>query len=273
MSQIQCKGYDQLGAPIKKVSPEDQRLCVDCGTGHLDDHEPQMYYCTADSIARTCSGPATGPSGCEAVVRAHCTNDAMHAQCAGGNMSACQTCQNCAYGLRPPQHTGNSSVISANCSDSAMRRGCGQTARPGGGGSWNSPFYMQWMNKFACLMNGNWYSTQKVSECTGPANTDDCWWRLLSPVAGDAVVNASCANNRIFAALQLKHPECWRACGGGSGHASGHGRGSECEVSCVFNTMLGNDTLGWQAMDTAEIIKPFVHAFDDPAQGGCPRVA
>ena len=63
----------------------------------------QMYYCTPDFIARTCSGPATGAHGCEAVVREHCSNDVMHAQCAAGNMTACQTCQNCAYGLRPPQ--------------------------------------------------------------------------------------------------------------------------------------------------------------------------
>ena len=72
------------------------------------------------------------------------------------------------------------------------------------------------MNEFACLMNGNWYSTQKVSECTGPTNTDNCWWRLHSPVNGDAVVNATCANNRIFAALRQRHPACWQACGAGT---------------------------------------------------------
>lgn len=162
---------------------------------------------------------------------------------------------------------GNSSVIAANCTDSTMRRGCGQKRQPG---SFNAPFYIQWMDDFACLMNGNWYSTQKVSECMGAANTDSCWWRLHSPVAGDAVVNATCANDRIFAALRARHPECWRGCGDKANASKV--RGSLCEVFCVFNTMLGNKTLGWERMKAADIVEPFVHAFDDPANGGCPRV-
>ena len=40
----------------------------------------------------------------------------------------------------------------------------------------------------------------------------------------------------------------------------------------VFNTMLGNSSLGYQAMDREEIIAPFEKAFDDPASGGCPRI-
>ena len=55
------------------------------------------------------------------------------------------------------------------------------------------PFYSRWMQEFACLMNGNWYSTQAVSECNGEPD-DSCWWQLLSPVRGEVVVNGESSN-------------------------------------------------------------------------------
>ena len=36
------KGYDQLNRPIHKMSPEETKMCIDCGTGHLDSHEPEV---------------------------------------------------------------------------------------------------------------------------------------------------------------------------------------------------------------------------------------
>ena len=49
------------------------------------------------------------------------------------------------------------------------------------------------MQEFACLMNGNWYSTQAVSECKGEPD-ESCWWQLLSPVRGEVVVNGESSN-------------------------------------------------------------------------------
>ena len=56
------------------------------------------------------------------------------------------------------------------------------------GNNFGQPFYSRWMQEFACLMSGNWYSTQAVSECKGEPD-ESCWWQLLSPVRGEVVVN------------------------------------------------------------------------------------
>ena len=56
------------------------------------------------------------------------------------------------------------------------------------GNNFGQPFYSRWMQEFACLMNGNWYSTQAVSECKGEPD-GSCWWQLNSPVRGSVVVN------------------------------------------------------------------------------------
>eukprot|EP01045_Picozoa_sp_COSAG04_P017694 COSAG04_NODE_1583_length_6248_cov_2.522036_2_plen_51_part_00 len=49
------------------------------------------------------------------------------------------------------------------------------------------------MQEFACLMNGNWYSTQAVSQCKGEPD-ESCWWKLNSPVRGEVVVNGESSN-------------------------------------------------------------------------------
>ena len=61
------------------------------------------------------------------------------------------------------------------------------------GNNFGQPFYSRWMQEFACLMNGNWYSTQAVSECKGEPD-ESCWWQLLSPVRGEVVVNGESSN-------------------------------------------------------------------------------
>ena len=61
------------------------------------------------------------------------------------------------------------------------------------GNNFGQPFYSRWMQEFACLMNGNWYSTQAVSECKGEPD-DSCWWQLNSPVRGEVVVNGESSN-------------------------------------------------------------------------------
>ena len=43
-----------------------------------------------------------------------------------------------------------------------------------------------------------------------------------------------------------------------------------CPVSCLFTTMLGNKTAGVPGLSKQEVIAPFVNAFADPEQGGCP---
>ena len=61
------------------------------------------------------------------------------------------------------------------------------------GNNFGQPFYSRWMQEFACLMNGNWYSTQAVSQCKGEPD-ESCWWKLNSPVRGEVVVNGESSN-------------------------------------------------------------------------------
>lgn len=226
LGNMQCKGYPRPGQQ-DNMTVRDSKLCADCGTGHLANNEPGMFYCTAESVERGCN---PDPVACAAVVKKYCHVPG----CESGNQSACQQCQNCMYG---GNRTARLAAITANCTDTDMRSGCGEQMN--NNDPFHQPFYMQWMQNFACLMQGNWYSTQQVSECKSDSEDSDCWWRLHSPVAGEVVVNATCANDRIFRALKNRHPECWQKCTGKQAQP-----GSLCDTSCVFNTMLGNTTLG-----------------------------
>jgi|EP01047_Picozoa_sp_COSAG01_P066203 hypothetical protein len=74
--------------------------------------------------------------------------------------------------------------------------------------------YDSWISGLACLMDGNWYSTDEAGQCKPDgSNADSCWWTLKSPLKGERQVNASCADTRVLEALKTKNPSCWDACG------------------------------------------------------------
>ncbi len=106
-----------------------------------------------------------------------------------------------------------------------MSEACGQQEQ----NPWqqDQPYYQKWQDDFACKLSGNWYSTQKVSECKGEPD-ESCWWKLNSPVRGEVVVNASCVDGRVTKHVRSKHPECWAACGDQADNSS-----SLCPTSCV----------------------------------------
>ena len=93
--------------------------------------------------------------------------------------------------------------------------------------------------------------------------TEDCWWRLRSPISGAAVVNATCADGRVNAGVRALNPGCWTDCGADSDNAT-----SYCAVKCLFETMLGNTTSG-KKPTKGEVVAPFVDAFKPAAAGGC----
>lgn len=160
----------------------------------------------------------------------------------------------------------------------------------------------RWMNAFACLMSGNWYSTQAAGRCsTATAGNDDdaCWWKLHSPEQGTRVVNASCADGewntstarkpcqlslgvcdhcagqvigsmafagRVVAAVRSRHPSCWAGCP----VAEQENATAPCPVHCLFNIILGNASMGLKPMTKEELIAPFEAAFAPEQQGGCP---
>ena len=124
------------------------------------------------------------------------------------------------------------------------------------------PDYDTWMQHLACLMDGNWYSSQAAGQCKDGADTD-CWWRLVSPENGERAVNASCVDDRVQSSLRRKNEACWAAC------AQPDNATALCPVSCLFETMIGNPTTGRKPLTKEEVVSPFEAAFDDPSQGGC----
>eukprot|EP01052_Picozoa_sp_SAG31_P012874 SAG31_NODE_762_length_12275_cov_14.077119_9_plen_710_part_00 len=124
------------------------------------------------------------------------------------------------------------------------------------------PDYDTWMRDLACLMDGNWYSSQAAGQCKDEADTD-CWWRLASPENGERVVNASCVDDRVQSSLRQKNEACWNAC------AQPDNATALCAVSCLFETMIGDPTTGRAALTKEEVVAPFEAAFDEPSQGGC----
>ena len=111
------------------------------------------------------------------------------------------------------------------------------------------PDYDTWMRDLACLMDGNWYSSQAAGQCKDEADTD-CWWRLVSPENGERVVNASCVDDRVQSSLRQKNQACWNAC------AQPHNATALCTVSCLFKTMIGDPTTGRAALTKEEVVAP-----------------
>eukprot|EP01045_Picozoa_sp_COSAG04_P037647 COSAG04_NODE_9717_length_837_cov_1.300813_1_plen_81_part_10 len=80
-------------------------------------------------------------------------------------------------------------------------------------------------------------------------------------------MNASCVDGRVTKHVRSKHPECWAACGDQADNSS-----SLCPTSCIFNTILGNATLGIESMTREEVRQPLEDAFLGPGAAGSPRV-
>jgi hypothetical protein len=248
-SYWECQGQlAQHCGTFSKNIPRDK--CMSCAQSHMA--ELLKNGCSAEMIAKGCSEP----QGCSDAVRQSCGKSAAATSCHHKkNQSACKECELCAY--RSP------ATSAANCSFELVDEGCGDYSH-----SRHSSIYDEWMSGLACLADGNWYSTQSVSECKpGDASGADCWWRRQdnSPRKGQRMINASCADGRVTGALRKKNPSCWQACGADADNST-----SLCSVSCLFTTMLGNETLGTKPLTKEAVVQPFVDAFLPASQGGCP---
>ena len=90
-------------------------------------------------------------------------------------------------------------------------------------------------------------------------------WLLESSVNGTREVNASCADERVQAAVRKTNPKCWDKCGAQANNATAF-----CPVSCLFDTILGNKSEGRAPLTKEEIVSPYLGAFRPVAEGGCP---
>ena len=147
---------EHCGTAFNNV-PRDK--CMSCAHDHL----PELLNngCTADLIAKACSEP----QGCTDAVRNSCDKSGAASACRK-NQTACKECEQCAF--RSP------STSAANCSFELLYDTCGDYSH----GHHHYSVYDEWMGGLACLADGNWYSTQSISECRPDDKTGaNCWWR------------------------------------------------------------------------------------------------
>ena len=129
--------------------------------------------------------------------------------------------------------------------------------------------YVGWAsNELSRIMNGTWYSTRKAGQCkAGQQIGKDCWWREIEQTR---MVNATCVNDNMVRAVQLRQPSCFKEC------PRPNDQKSDCWVQCLFETIVGNATKSPPLPPTpkAVIVRAFEQSFesDSPAKGGCADV-
>ena len=123
--------------------------------------------------------------------------------------------------------------------------------------------WIDYISGLGCIMNGTWYSTREEGECAGNVVDNSCWWRLAEQ---HRTVNASCVDNRVISAVQALRPQCWTHC------PFPKNRTTSCYLDCLFQTLVGNVSMGIKPMSRGEIVAPFEEAFLPVAKGGCPAV-
>ena len=169
--------------------------CVSCASRHAK--ELAAAGCTPALIDAGCAVP----HGCTDSVHSSCS--ALTKDKCGNNHTQCEACESCAF--------GSPETSKHNCSFNIVYDTCGDYSKTHH--SYHRSIYDQWMDGLACLADGNWFSTQAVSQCADDDSTGgaDCWWRLQknSPPAGERVINASCADGRVTSALRKRNPSCW----------------------------------------------------------------
>lgn len=76
-------------------------------------------------------------------------------------------------------------------------------------------------------------------------------------------VNASCLANILFAVIKEANPSCFAQCGPGAD------RGDQCFMSCVVETVLGNQATGTGGINVQNMVTAWESAFTG---GKCPAV-
>jgi hypothetical protein len=140
--------------------------------------------------------------------------------------------------------------------------------------------YAMWKYNINVLLGAGmaWYSTPAAGECApgvrpgvGPAG---CSWRVA---AAGKLVNASCLDTHLWAAVAARGHRCFAACPGAGRNAS-TGAATDCGLGCFFGTVFGSP--GGQkiaparAMARSDLLSVWARAFasDDSAEGGCPAL-
>jgi len=129
----------------------------------------------------------------------------------------------------------------------------------------------QWKSDLSKMLGGLWYSTPSEAECGNPAANGECRWTQLEVLK---TINASCANDKVLAAVQAKGEDCFSKCSA----ADRKNVTSDCSTICFFQTVVGKSksfpNITNAQMSSEELVQPWLGAFesDDVARGGCPSL-
>ena len=227
--------WDKLGSPAE---------CTKCAAAVTS-----AGVCTSGQVEFACRPDA---AFCAAGVEYACG----HRDRIDGEVDA-GSCLMCAFGAG-----AETTLMEAHCNASAVSEACTVDTK----GSWPNVqnTWSDYIFELGCFMNGTWYSTKKEGLCADD-DTEECWWKLAET---KRTVNQSCVDDRVVTAVKVRRPECWEACTG----TTGSNITQPCFLSCLFDTILGNATLGVKPMTATGVAAAFVKAFEPAAEGGCPTV-
>eukprot|EP00041_Stephanoeca_diplocostata_P029443 m.868504 g.868504 ORF g.868504 m.868504 type:complete len:568 (-) comp23563_c0_seq4:558-2261(-) len=217
---------------------EPTKQCTECATTGNNWKLLQQSGCTMDFVDHLCH---MDMDGCLHKVEKVCQKTI--------GMNSCGSCLE--------KHTHELEL--ANCSTSVAEYACQ------GGNHENK--WEEYIGALACHMDqGNWYSTSAAGECKGQEITEDCWWYIAEELR---MVNSTCADGNVVQNVQAQRPECWANCPGDDGKNIT----TACFLDCLFETLLGNESIGLKPMDPADIARPFTDSFTKAVgEGGCPAI-
>merc|ERR1719201_2987635 len=244
------------------ITDDNSTKCVMCA--NLKKFHKQVFghnitagegQCTQDLIYEACG--LEQPKVCTANVQRLCYYDSAHQR---RTPMECVKCVSALTGYDKELVFGPDLLHGqGNCSEGQVETSCGYEPPP----VEPEVKVQYWTNTLAQRLNGSWYSTRSEGECNATKHTD-CWWTLA---ANPRNVNTTCVHTHVLNATYKLRPKCFEACPDPKRSIY-----SVCPLSCMLETLVGNVTSGVPGMDKNDILKPFLDAFKDEKQGGCPEI-
>ena len=235
---------------------------------------PLPAACTHD-VAAHCEGflppstpsPRFGPanwSACHKCVGGYAKNATAHWNPRTSTAGPCGLEPRVAHRPDPPGRVLPEAVVFGMC------RGAPPPSAPPplSNATWPGKGWLPNSRLVRRLVRGSWFSTPAAGECVGeqrPGDGSGCAWRAVQM---QRVVNYSCANARVGAAVIARNQPCFGRCSDG-GDAFPRAP-SDCWTRCFYNTLLGNTTFGDPGLRAGDVVVPFANAFKPEADGGCP---
>ena len=258
-SECQCKAIVKLS-----VGRETDAMCHRRSSSvAVEDPRPNTpYWECNDQLFQHCVGTSDCVSCAEKLQIPSCTSSSIHSLCHAEfrrcnetivetcGMKDTNDCRNCAFASTDAMQMGH-------CNTSYVNYACEYNAP-----SKKSDIYSDWIESFACMMKGTWYSSTIDGYCNGTI-TDDCWWNVNDPIR---TVNQTCVDGNVVDTVYNYNSTCFQSC------SQPRNISTNCVVDCLFSNILGLD--GGAPIKPQTLTDAFLKSFSetDPAKGGCPEV-